>query len=174
VNPDEKKAYQRAWRVKNRERINAARRLHYAEHGTYENVEKRRASARAWLARNRDCVNAKHRVANQTPAQRQAGLRAGARYRAKHPHAETVAHIKCRYGLTKEQLFSLAAVQFGECAICRKDVVGGLGLGKRVVDHNHITGKVRSLLCTQCNAMVGMAGDSPNRLRVAAEYLEKR
>mgnify|MGYP001576209901 CR=1 FL=1 len=40
------------------------------------------------------------------------------------------------------------------------------------IDHNHTTGAVRGLLCTQCNVGVGMLKDSPAVLRAAANYLE--
>lgn len=41
------------------------------------------------------------------------------------------------------------------------------------IDHNHKTGKVRGLLCHQCNLTIGITGDDPRRLRALAEYLEK-
>jgi hypothetical protein len=50
------------------------------------------------------------------------------------------------------------------CSICgaREDIVG---------DHDHETGEFRGLLCGRCNVGIGMLGDSPERLRQAAEYL---
>jgi hypothetical protein len=40
------------------------------------------------------------------------------------------------------------------------------------VDHNHVTNKVRGLLCRACNLIVGNAGDDPVVLRNLADYLE--
>lgn len=40
------------------------------------------------------------------------------------------------------------------------------------VDHNHTTGKIRGLLCAQCNVCIGMSHDSSEVLRRLAEYLD--
>ena len=44
---------------------------------------------------------------------------------------------------------------------------------KAVVDHDHKTGKLRGILCSQCNTALGMVRDSPDVLRRAADYLER-
>jgi hypothetical protein len=43
-----------------------------------------------------------------------------------------------------------------------------------VVDHNHLTGKVRGLLHNQCNVLLGFAEDNINKLKKAIEYLEEK
>jgi len=75
-----------------------------------------------------------------------------------------------QYGLSWEQYQEMLAAQDGRCAICR-----GLPTGKRLhIDHNHDTGEVRGLLCGLCNLLLGNAGDSADRLLVAADYLKER
>jgi len=52
------------------------------------------------------------------------------------------------------------------CAICGR-------LKRLQVDHNHLTGKVRGLLCGSCNRGIGLLGDSLDVLRAGVAYLEK-
>jgi Autographiviridae endonuclease VII len=75
-----------------------------------------------------------------------------------------------RYNLTKEEYNRMLWLQNGACAICR-------GIEKRkntfnlAIDHDHKTGKVRGLLCSNCNRALGLFKDDPNLLKIAIEYL---
>jgi hypothetical protein len=76
-----------------------------------------------------------------------------------------------RYNLTLEAYKTMFDDQNGCCAICRKhqvEVVKTL-----CVDHDHITGKVRALLCDDCNKGLGQFKDNPELLEVAAKYLKE-
>jgi len=78
--------------------------------------------------------------------------------------------LASRYGISVQELESLTAQQQGRCALC-----GDLPkFGKRLhVDHCHETGRVRGLLCLQCNAGLGQLRDDPALLRKAITYLEQ-
>lgn len=65
----------------------------------------------------------------------------------------------------------MLAEQEGKCAICRC-ILNSSRYTKLAVDHCHKTGRVRSLLCTNCNTALGLMKDSPDRLKAAASYLE--
>lgn len=75
-----------------------------------------------------------------------------------------------KYGLTIEDYDAMLENQGGSCAIC--NTTDPRGHGRFHVDHNHKTGVVRGLLCTDCNTGIGSLKDSPEHLRAAAIYLE--
>lgn len=80
-----------------------------------------------------------------------------------------VNRIRYIYGLTEAQCERIIERQGGVCPVCKLPVTEG----KRVVDHNHETGKVRGILHHKCNMGIGFFGDSVKRLRAAMEYLER-
>ena len=74
-----------------------------------------------------------------------------------------------KYGISLEEYNALREQQNYECALCKKhEDENYQGL---VIDHSHVTGKVRKLLCTSCNVGLGMFQDNPELLEKAAEYL---
>lgn len=80
-----------------------------------------------------------------------------------------------RYGLTIEQHDVMLAGQDGLCAICGNPPnPDGVRASSRLhADHDHVTGKVRALLCNSCNNGIGRFRDDPALLRAAAEYIER-
>ncbi len=76
-----------------------------------------------------------------------------------------------RYGLTEEEYDAMNEAQGGRCAICGTTKCGTLDTERLCIDHDHITGKVRGLLCRLCNAGIGQLKDDPERLEAAAAYL---
>ena len=44
---------------------------------------------------------------------------------------------------------------------------------KACVDHNHTTGKIRQIVCNNCNAVLGYAREQVSVLQAAIEYLDK-
>lgn len=75
--------------------------------------------------------------------------------------------IRRKYGLTPEAYDAMVIAQSGRCWICNSNA------DDLAVDHSHVTGAVRELLCRPCNVSLGNAQESPERLRSMAEYLEK-
>jgi len=96
-----------------------------------------------------------------------------AHYAAQDPVVRRAYKLKYQYNLTLEAVDKMLAEQNGGCAICRTDRPCGQRAATWSVDHDHATGAVRGLLCTRCNRALGMFGDSAERLRAAAAYLEK-
>lgn len=83
-------------------------------------------------------------------------------------------HLRRKFGIGADEYDRMLLDQGGKCAICGTDKPGinGNTIKNFAVDHNHETGKIRSLLCANCNQGLGNFLDSPTLLRTAAEYLE--
>jgi hypothetical protein len=79
-----------------------------------------------------------------------------------------MAHVLKVYGLTPLEYQKLLEDSGGICAICKTV------LKEPNVDHCHTTGKVRGVLCWNCNTGIGKFKDSPEILIRAAEYLRGR
>ena len=70
------------------------------------------------------------------------------------------------YGITIAERERKEREQRGRCAICSQD-------SPLVVDHNHDTHQVRSLLCQKCNSGIGYFDENANFLLTAVEYLQQ-
>lgn len=64
----------------------------------------------------------------------------------------------------------MISVQEGKCSICGEELKNSFNSH---VDHNHMTGEVREILCSGCNAGLGNFDEDPDRLVRAASYLSK-
>ena len=78
-------------------------------------------------------------------------------------------YIKRLYGISRADYDALMARQGGLCAICRKPSKLRL-----CVDHCHVTGMIRGLLCRKCNAGLGCLGEDQRALVAALAYLGAR
>jgi hypothetical protein len=66
--------------------------------------------------------------------------------------------------------------QGGTCAVCKVEETiqifnATISLS---VDHNHLTGKVRGLLCRNCNLALGLLNEDPETIQALAKYIEER
>jgi hypothetical protein len=78
---------------------------------------------------------------------------------------------KLKYNLTTEEYDAKLRSQNYSCAICnihRDDYSKDFA-----VDHCHQTGKVRALLCNNCNCGLGFFKDNPRIIKKAISYLDK-
>jgi len=76
------------------------------------------------------------------------------------------ARLRRRYGIGLADVEAMARSQGWRCAACK-------GPGPLVVDHDHVTGAVRALLCHGCNTAIGLLGEDPARAVAVAEYLRR-
>jgi len=92
-------------------------------------------------------------------------------YRKNKPKIREYA-LQKRYKITQVEFDTLLKQQDNCCACC------GVTKPDRTrenlaVDHNHTTGKVRGLLCTRCNTVLGLVRDSPQILSNLIKYIER-
>lgn len=89
-------------------------------------------------------------------------------WRRDNPGSSRTYELKRKYGLSPEDYALMSLAQDGKCAICKDEPLGML-----CIDHDHVTGEVRDLLCHACNTSLGKMKDDPAILRAAAAYLER-
>lgn len=77
--------------------------------------------------------------------------------------------IKRKYDLDYAEYENMVCLQGNCCAICKEPFLENLW---PCVDHDHVSGKVRGILCHMCNLALGNAKDNPEILRTMAAYLE--
>lgn len=135
-----------------------------------------RSSVCRTCAQARDACYSRARQSKRRPEQ--------AAYRRKHPekvkawkaayyqkHKEKLWAQKLlnAYGVSAAQYYAMLDAQNGRCAICARHQDA---FAKRLfVDHCHQSGKIRGLLCKDCNIALGILGDSRSRVLQVARYL---
>ena len=116
-------------------------------------------------------VNAAYKLANPELIREHSRARVPIRRESGENRA---SHLKRKFGLTPDAYAEMSALQGGVCVICRQPETKVCRTGvvqPLSVDHDHATGRVRGLLCCNCNRMLGSAQDSVEVLQAAANYL---
>jgi hypothetical protein len=75
-------------------------------------------------------------------------------------------HLVRRYGISAAEVEAMVEAQGGVCAICREAPA-------LHVDHDHVFGTVRGVLCFNCNGGLGQFRDRIDVMRKAIDYLER-
>lgn len=142
---------------------------------TYNGEPCRRCGKTLRYARNEACVRCQ-KVYNKaeyrlfTAEKSEISSQWHEQNRDRHNEAMRIGQLRRKFGLTPQGYDALLAKQRGGCAICQLPCPTGR---KLAVDHHHQSGRVRGLLCQNCNTGLGKFGDDPDRLKVAAAYLLK-
>ncbi len=146
----------RRYHHRHREEVLKKMRVYHARYRK-ENAEVYRKRSREYYHKNREKRQAyrKERVAQDSD------------YRVKCARKE-------KYGLTHEAFLALIDVQSDKCAICRTRFDHSVKWGGAHVDHDHANGRVRGLLCRNCNTGIGDFRDNPEILLLAYEYLKRQ
>jgi hypothetical protein len=86
-----------------------------------------------------------------------------------------IAYLASKFGIERETAAELYDRSVnGVCDICGRSPFGKAPPADALhVDHCHATGRIRGLLCSNCNTALGLMGDDPERLRAAIKHLEE-
>jgi hypothetical protein len=103
------------------------------------------------------------------------------RGRDRHRITSKAWKMKYFYGITRDQYESMLAAQDGKCAIetCGREIVNAFSALRvplrqiACIDHDHVSGKVRALLCHRCNYVVGCAEKHPDIITSAQAYIRR-
>lgn len=88
---------------------------------------------------------------------------------AKYLEVKHRSDLRRRYGLALDEYDSMLIAQDGLCAICRSRQDSQ----RLAVDHDHLTGVVRGLLCITCNIAVGVVREDPTIAMNLVAYLRR-
>lgn len=92
-------------------------------------------------------------------------------YKEQLRHQQRTNKLKRHYGITPEEYERLLQTQNGVCALCQTEKPAKNALP---VDHDHVTGKVRGILCIPCNRALGYFENTAWRARAEAYLYQPR
>ena len=96
------------------------------------------------------------------------------RYRKEHKkdkkYLNKIYQKKTKYGISEEEYKKFLTETENRCCICGRQFNEK---DRPCVDHDHVTKKVRGIICSRCNTLIGFAMDNITILENAIKYLKK-
>jgi Recombination endonuclease VII len=162
-------AYASAYQKAHYEEISARRRRRRESDPAYR--QKLVDATQAYYQAHKKQLTEQLRRRRQTDPEHRDKVRARERKasRARDAMTRRKHRLRCVYGISLEEYDAMLDRQGGVCAICKKKPDEGKVL---FVDHCHMTGMVRGLLCHKCNMVLAFGNDDPDILRAAIAYLQ--
>lgn len=122
----------------------------------------------SYYVRNKDKVDAKNKAWANANRERLKLYRRkyDAENRERREQLAKESYLRRKYGLTLEKLKEMLEKQNNKCA--------NIGCPDKAtdIDHNHITGKIREMLCHNCNTALGMLREDAERIMGLFNYAE--
>lgn len=143
-------AASRAWKLRNKEKV-----AQYSLIWNEANKQLKKELKKKW-----DLVNIEHRKEYAK------------KFKTKNPDYYKRKHLSYCYGIPLEEYDRMLHNQNGRCAVCGKHA-DETHRKRLFVDHSHATGKIRSLLCQQCNTALGMVSEDKDILFALVAYLDE-
>lgn len=132
----------------------------------FNHSEKGKAYKKAWRERNHDYMLKKQRehYARNVEKMRKRGRD----FYNQHKESEADRIRLNKYGITGKEFRDILEKQHYKCPICGETITRNPS-----VDHSHITGKIRGIICNSCNLALGNVRDSIRTLIAMIKYLEE-
>jgi hypothetical protein len=166
--PEKRKEVNRIWRLAHKEQLQISKKIysdaHKKEKAEYDKIyrEENQEKILEYREENRD------KLLEQKKEYNKRSYESGTVPSYNYDYVRNKGLFK-KYGITLEEYQKLWDDQNGVCAICgNPEPKEGYMLA---VDHDHITGKIRGLLCSRCNTSIGKFEDSIEILQNAIKYL---
>lgn len=125
--------------------------------------EERKAAARIARENNREM----YRLLDRKWREKHRG---SVEYKSRK-NKNSLQYLCKKYGITQDDYNRMFVEQGGCCKVCG---VHQVSLRNRLsIDHDHITGKVRGLLCIKCNSAIGYVKENISILESMIKYLNQ-
>jgi Recombination endonuclease VII len=164
--PEEIKKYNQERYQKNKDKI-------YETQKRWEqkNPEAKKEIKKRYRETHREELREKGRIYAKKNRKRQSAYRRELR---KDPIYRKNEKLKDKYGITLEDYNNMVDSQLNKCLICKNEFSeSGNNFSGPCIDHSHMTGKIRGLLCRRCNAGIGGFDDDCRLLEISLSWLDK-
>lgn len=155
-----------SWKSNNKDRVKGSNAKYRAK-----NQDSLLKKHRKYNSENRETIVEKSRQARLERPERIAENKHNSyrRHFDKNAKKSRQKKLKYNYGITIDEYNAMYEAQGGVCAICGNPN----GEKNLCVDHDHNSGKIRGLLCTDCNVGIGRLRDNLSIIQKAFLYIEK-
>lgn len=165
-NIEDRRRNHREYELKNAEKVKE-----WAKKKREKSKEKMAPYYAQYQKNHRDLINKRKREKiKNNPEYRLKVLNATKLWRLNNPEKMALTKrksmLKHKYGITLEEYQNLLTEQENKCAICKREI-------QLCVDHDHVTGKTRGLLCHACNRAIGLLKENEEILINAINYVNK-
>jgi hypothetical protein len=134
--------------------------------------EKHRKWNRDYYKKNKEKIGEEHCVYYQKNKKRiKANM---VEYRKRNPDFSKISNLRIFYGLTLDEYNQILIEQEWKCKICGIElIIKGPRVTQPHIDHDHKTKKIRGILCSNCNHLLGHGKDNIDIIKKAIIYLER-
>ena len=148
-NKEERNLYSKEYYEKNKEKIN-----NYASEYRQENKERKKEYDKLYRQRNKERIREQKKLQYDYERVKDRDL-------------------KRKYNISLDDYNRMLIEQEGKCWTCSRKAEDERN-SVLVVDHNHLTGMVRGLLCNGCNTAIGLVQESQEILQKISKYLHEK